>query len=183
MHQVRAGDAKAFEAVVARYWASTALYAQHMVGDVDRASDIAQEAFARLWQRRAAWEPRGSVRIWLLRTSRNLIASEARRQAVRLRWAANVGRESPARPATPLQDAERAELRAAIQQAIDALPARRREVFTLFHVHDLSYREIAEIMEIRPQTVANYLQAAIADLRRLLSPYFPALSSGDAAKQ
>jgi RNA polymerase sigma-70 factor, ECF subfamily len=183
MRQVRSGDTSAFEAVVERYWASTALYAQHMVGDADRASDIAQEAFARLWQRRTEWEPTGSVRVWLLRTARNLIASEARRQSVRLRWAAVARWENPARPSTPLQDMERAELRAAIQRAVEALPARRREVFTLFHIQGLSYREIAEIMDIRPQTVANYLQAAIADLRRLLSTYFPALTPGDATER
>jgi RNA polymerase sigma-70 factor, ECF subfamily len=183
MREVRAGSISAFEAVVERYWSPTAWYAQHLVGDSDRASDIAQEAFARLWQRRHEWEPAGSVRVWLLRTARNLIASEGRKQSVHTRWAARAPWENLKRPYTPLQEIERAELRAAIELALQSLSPRRREVFTLFHIQDLSQREIAEIMGIRPQTVANYLQAAIADMRRLLAPFFPGLSRSDEAKR
>jgi RNA polymerase sigma-70 factor, ECF subfamily len=179
MLQVSSGSVTAFETVVERHWASTVRYARHMVGDPDRASDIAQEAFTRLWQRRADWRPTGSVRIWLLRTARNLIASEARAEAVRARWAARAPWEPQTRPPSPLQETERTELREAINRALDSLSPRRREVFTLFHVQDLSYREIAEVMEIRPQTVANYLQAAIADMRESLAPYFPGLARKD----
>lgn len=182
MVQVRAGSARAFEAVVEAHWSRTAWYAQHLVGDSDQASDVVQEAFTRLWQLRGEWEPTGSVRVWLLRTARNLIVSEARRRSVRARWAARTLGETQKQPSTPLQEMERTELREAIQLAVHSLPPRRREVFTLFHVQDLSYREIAEIMDIRPQSVANYLQAAVADLRRQLGPILPALAAGDSTK-
>ncbi len=181
MQQVRGGSAPAFESIVDLYWEQTARYVQHMVGDPDRASDIAQEAFARLWQRRNEWTATGSVRVWLLRTARNVIVSEARKRAVRMKWATQARGESQKRPSTPLQETEQAELRTAIQRALERLPPRRREVFTLFHIQDLSYREISEIMDIRPQTVANYLQAAIADLRVLLAPFFPALKDSPEA--
>ncbi|HWV57975.1 MAG TPA: sigma-70 region 4 domain-containing protein, partial [Longimicrobiales bacterium] len=65
------------------------------------------------------------------------------------------------------------ELRVAILAAAERLSPRRREAFTLVHIHGLSNREVAEIMDVRPQTVANYLQAAIADLRVALKPFFP----------
>jgi RNA polymerase sigma-70 factor (ECF subfamily) len=41
-------------------------------------------------------------------------------------------------------------------------------IFTLSRTHGLSYREIAEVMEISPQTVANQMSAALAFLRREL---------------
>jgi RNA polymerase sigma-70 factor, ECF subfamily len=183
MIQVRAGSAAAFEVIAERYWLSTARYAHHMVGDQDQAADIAQEAFVRLWQRRGEWEPAGSVRVWLFRTARNLAASDGRRKVVRMRWAEGGGREDAPRPDTPMQELERAELRAAIEGAVRSLPARRSEVFTLFHIENLSYREIAAIMEIRPQTVANYLQAALADLRRLLAPHVFGMTSAKVPHQ
>jgi RNA polymerase sigma factor (sigma-70 family) len=74
---------------------------------------------------------------------------------------------------TPLEDVEALELRAAIQRAVWKLSARRREAFVLFHLQGLSYREISGIMGVRPQTVANYLQAAVGELRILLSDYMP----------
>lgn len=179
MIRARAGSASAFDVIVGRYWAATFQYAYHLVLDSDRASDIAQEAFARLWQRRGQWAPTGSVRVWLLRTARNLVTSDARKQAVRARWAEGGARDELPPPVTPLQELERTELRAAIELAVLSLSPRRAEVFTLFHIQDLSHREIAEIMDIRPQTVANYLQAAIADLRRSLAPVLPGLSSSE----
>jgi RNA polymerase sigma-70 factor, ECF subfamily len=179
MARVRAGDTGAFENLVERLWRRVFLYAYHLVGDADRASDVAQEAFARLWQKRAAWHASGGVEVWLLRTARNVVISEQRKLAVRKRFAVSVSRQEARRPRTPLQDAEDEELRAAIMQAIHRLSQRRREVFTLFHLQGLSYREISEIMEIRPQTVANYLKAALADLRAALAPHLPGLS-GDA---
>src|SRR5437016_4267795 len=54
---------------------------------------------------------------------------------------------------------------AALDRAIAGLPGRRREAFTLVHVQQLSYREAAEVMGIAPQTVANQVAAALAQLR------------------
>jgi len=76
---------------------------------------------------------------------------------------------------SPLDDTEIREVRDAISRAIQALSPRRREAFILFHVRDLSCKEVAHIMDVRPQTVANYLQAALADLRKSLGQHFPVI--------
>jgi DNA-directed RNA polymerase specialized sigma24 family protein len=49
-------------------------------------------------------------------------------------------------------------------------------VFSLFHLQKLSYREISQIMGIRPRSIANHLQAAIADLRSALKDRVPGLA-------
>jgi RNA polymerase sigma-70 factor, ECF subfamily len=177
MERVRCGDVAAFEQLLGRFWTPTLRYARSLIDDEDHANDVAQECFVRLWQRKHEWKCTGSVGIWLLRTARNLTISEQRRGQTRTRWAARLGWEENRRPRTPLQEVERAELRGSMERAIGLLSPRRREVFTLFHLQNFSYREIAEIMEIRPQTVANYLQAAMADLRASLKPFYPSLAS------
>jgi RNA polymerase sigma-70 factor (ECF subfamily) len=177
MERVREGDVAAFEELVDRFWGRTFSYARHLAGDRDRAYDIAQEAFTRLWQRKAEWRPTGSVVVWLLRTARNLVVNDQRKWSVRARWERRASREEIAGPRTPLEEVEGEELRAAMHRAVEALAPRRREAFTLFHLQNLSYREIAEIMEVQPQSVANHLQAAIADLRVSLGAFFPSLSS------
>lgn len=183
MDRVRWGDVAAFERVVEKFWKRTFHYAWHLSGDRDWAYDLAQESFARLWQKKGEWKPTGSVAVWLLRTTRNLVVSEQRRWNIRNRWTRLAGAEESRRPRTPLQEVEDGELRDAIQRAIQELSPRRREAFTLFHLQNLSYREIAEVMEVRPQTVANYLQAAVTDLRAALTPFFPSLAdpNGSAA--
>jgi RNA polymerase sigma-70 factor, ECF subfamily len=178
MAAVRDGDVQAFEQVVERYWARTLLYTQQLTGDRDRALDVAQEAFARLWKKRMDWVPTGSVKAWLFCTSRNIVLSEQRKANVRSAWARRVVWETHRSPITPLQEAEQGELRTAILKAVERLSPRRREAFTLFHLQGLSYREAAEIMEVREQTVANYLQAAIAELRLSLRPFLSAPGEG-----
>lgn len=174
MSRLRDNDASALDELIAGYWRPVVAYAQSFLGDQDAAYDVAQDAFIRLWQRRHLWDPRGSVRVWLLRTARNMSISEHRKRTVRAEWsAANHAQQAGGR--SPLQHTEDHELRAAIHVALQELSARRREAFTLFHLQNLTYREIAEIMGVQQQTVANYLQAALADLRVSLKTYFPAL--------
>lgn len=174
MMRVGWDDADAFGQVMQRYWDRTYRYASQIADDSDRAYDIAQEAFARLWEKRCEWATTGSLGGWLLKTARNLAIAEHRKRRVRERWR---GASSPHRSTaerTPLEDAEATELRQAIQSAIHRLSPRRREVFTLFHLHQLSYEEIAEVLEIRPQTIANHLHAAVMQLRVALRPHLTA---------
>lgn len=131
MSRVRRGDVGAFERLVEQYWPRTLAYSRHLSGDNDRAYDITQEAFARLWERRAEWEDTGSVRIWLLRTARNIVISDQRKWKVRALRAWQIAEESrPAR--TPLEYVESQELSTDITRAIKQLSPRRREAFVLF---------------------------------------------------
>lgn len=172
MCRIRDGDVAAFEELVDSYWSRTLIYARHLCGDSDRAYDVTQETFSRLWATRQSWTPTGSVRVWLFRTARNLVLGDQRKLKIRMKLAFLVEQEyRPVR--TPLEETENLELRSAIGRAIRRLPERRREAFTLFHVQGLSYREISGIMGVRPQTVMNYVQAGIADLRISLAQHFP----------
>lgn len=173
MVRVSAGDVAAYEQLVERMWKGTFLYAYHLLGDRDQATDMAQEAFVRLWQRRAEWDATRSVGAWLSRTTRNMVISDRRKWKVRLQWTVGKGRDEDRRPRTPLQETEASEVRRALEEAIEDLAPRRREVFVLFHQQNLSYREIGEIMGIRPQSVANHLQLALGDLRRMMERFLP----------
>jgi len=171
--RLRDGESMAFNVVVAQQWRRTVAYAFALLDDRDLACDVAQEAFVRLWQARARLDPERPLVPWLLKITRNLCVNERRKLEVRWRWAAQQRQSDQVEPSTPLQDLEIRELNTAIMRAIKSLPPRRREVFTLFHLQKLSYREIAQVMDIRPQSAANHVQAAIADLRTALADYFP----------
>jgi len=174
--RVRASDAAAFEQLVYAHWGRALLYASHLLRNRDEAPDVVQEAFVRLWQRRDELRPEASVVVWIFRTIRNLGISEHRRRKAERRWRQLTGGVLGSGGSTPLREVEREELRSAIDAAVASLSPRRREVFTLFHLENLSYREISDIMGVRPQTVANYLQAALADLRAALKTFFPTLA-------
>jgi RNA polymerase sigma-70 factor (ECF subfamily) len=64
-----------------------------------------------------------------------------------------------------------AELQRLAAAAVARLPERRREVFRLAREEGLSYQEIADILHLSLQTVANHTSLAMADLRTALRPY------------
>jgi RNA polymerase sigma-70 factor (ECF subfamily) len=130
----------------------------------DAAEDVAQRTFLRLWERRASWQADGSLRGLLYRVARNFAISDRRRDGAAARFAATAVLDLHPAP-TPIQLLEDHQLRRELERAIHSLPERRREVFILRCVHDLSYKEIAEVMETSTQTVANQLSAALSTLR------------------
>ena len=169
--RIRDGDEAAFGTVVEQEWESLLAYVSALVDDPDIAEDAVQEAFVRLWDRRRRWRFPGSARSILYRIARNLAFNERRHWRVRRQWAVRRRQDPPARSATPGQLLDARELTDAATRAIAALPERRREVFELIRFHNLTYRETADVMGISPQTVANQMTAALADLGRALAPW------------
>lgn len=173
--RLRARDRSALDEIMALYWQPLVAYAERLVASRDAAEDIVQETMVRLWAAHADWTPADRLRGLVYRIARNLALNERRRVRVRERHDDAARALAGPPPRTPLEDTERAEIRSAVAQALDALPARRREVFILGWYHGHSYREIAEIMDISPQTVANQMSAALNDLRGQLRPRLDAL--------
>jgi len=169
----RAGDTAAFEELLAQFWDRIVAYVERLLGDRDVARDIAQDAFVRLWTKRHQWIESASIPAFLYHTARNLTIDEHRRDQVRkhgvvMRYGGEI--ESPP---TPARDLETEELRRILETAVNALSPQRREVFCLYYEHNMSYRQIAATMGIKPQVVANYMSAALAALRETLKPMLP----------
>ena len=163
-------DPAALGVILERYWAAVVRFASSFLRSPDAAEDVAQETFVRLWERRDAWQQEGSLRALLFQITRNLSLDEIRRRSARER----ADREAvpPTLRHTAAEHVEQEELGEIIARAVRALPPRRREVFVLVRHHGLSYREAAQVLDLAPQTVANHLSMAMADLRDSLAPYF-----------
>ncbi len=169
LSRIRRADSGALGILLERHWAPVVRYVLGLLDSRDAAEDVAQETFVRLWERREAWALEGSVRALLFRVARNLSLDELRRRSAQQRTARAAHRTRL--QLTPDETLESLELRSVIGRAVDSLPQRRRDVFILVHHHGLSYRETAEVLDLSPQTVANHLAMALADLRKLLMPH------------
>lgn len=165
---LRAGEPWSLQRLLDAHWDGVVRYAEGILADTGDAQDAAQEAFVRLWERRETWSIEGSVRGLLYTMARNAALDELRRRDRRAAVATAVPAPEPTRPD---RDAEGSELRRAAEGAVRRLPAQRREVFRLVREHGLSHREIADVLGLSPQTVANHMSLALADLRRALRPY------------
>lgn len=167
--RLASGDVHALDQVLDSHWDAVVSYASVSVGCNDLAEDLAQEAFIALWTGRHEWDRDIQLRPLLLRMVRNRSLNEIRFQEVRSRFRAQVQRLEEARgPANPSQYLEQRELENAFSKAFRALSPRKQEVFTLARFQGLSYKEIAAVLGISPQTVANQMSAALNELRLAL---------------
>ncbi len=164
--RAREGDRQAFGDLVTRYMRRAYYQALGLVGSHEDALDLSQEAFARAFRARRSLDPERPFYAWLYQILRRLCFNFLRDRRTRTqKLAAAAGwlaEEASARAAAgdPSRIAIRAELRARVAAAIDALPDREREVLVLKEFEGLRYREIAELLGIPMGTVMSRLYAA-----------------------
>jgi RNA polymerase sigma-70 factor (ECF subfamily) len=165
------GDADAFDALFDRHYASVYNFARTMLGNRGGPDEVLQETFLAVAQNAEKYAPRGRFRPWLMRIARNLCLN--RIQADRLRRAAMAGSDlvltdRAAESVGPAETVDSDERTAAIRAAIAALPDSQREAITLYAFEQMSYREIAEVMEAPINTVKTLIRRGRASLARKL---------------
>jgi len=170
IRRLRASDERALELLVAAYWQRLSRFVEGILGRAGGGEDVVQETFIRLWMRRKELRLQGSFRAFLYTMARNAAIDERRRLGRRTVLANRA--DPPQTPSSPLAAAEASQLQAVATQAISALPPRRREVFRLARFEGLSYKEIAEVMGLSPQTVANQMSRALTELHETLDRVF-----------
>ncbi|NNM07457.1 MAG: RNA polymerase sigma-70 factor [Gemmatimonadetes bacterium] len=173
---LRSDDPEALRHLMESYWEPLVGFAQRILSGAGDPEDTVQTAFVRLWSRRYDLDEAGSLRAFLYTIVRNASLDELRKRT--RRDEAQSSATPPASPRTPYEDVQGAELQRLAAAAVARLPERRREVFRLVREEGLSYQEVADIMDLSAQTVANHMSLAMADLRTALKPYFPDRLSG-----
>jgi RNA polymerase sigma-70 factor (ECF subfamily) len=178
----RRGEVAAFEPLVERYRERVWRLALGYVRDREEAWDVAQEAFIRAWQALPSFREQSAFYTWLFRIVVNVATDRVRARAARGRafGADPVPEEEWERVMTdpaagPDEAATRTEERARIQRALEALPEHHRAIIMLSDLEGLSYREIAEVLDIPMGTVMSRLHNARKRLRQVLGPLLVAL--------
>jgi RNA polymerase sigma-70 factor (ECF subfamily) len=147
---------------------------------MEDAEDIVQDVFLRLWERGAHFAFDDPLP-YLYQAARNAATSAARKKDVRARWQVALRAESDSGSSTVEIDLEERELDAAVAAAIDSLPERCREIFTMHRQQDLTYPEIARVLGISVKTVETQMGRALKALRSRLVHYTATLGSVVAA--
>lgn len=177
VRRCQAGDVAAFEPLVEKYRERVWRLAYQFLRDREDAWDCAQEAFVRAYQSISAFRGQSAFYTWLFRITVNIATDRLRSRGARARafgpdlvpeeeWA----RTAADPRATPDEVAEQVERRARIETALDALPPRARTIIMLSDVEGLSYREIADVLNVPIGTVMSRLHNARKRLRGLLGP-------------
>jgi RNA polymerase sigma-70 factor (ECF subfamily) len=112
-----------------------------------QAQEIAQEAFLRLYRRGPEGIPPGEIRFWIYRVARNLAVNEIRRRNTRARLKdaiAGIFRPAPPDPEAVLESAETERL---VLLLLGTLPEHQRAALLLREQEEMSYREIATVLD------------------------------------
>ena len=134
--------------------------------DPDDADDLVQDAFLRVLERIATFDPSRAFEPWFTRLLVNLGLDQRRKQSVR-RTESHDPAWLPGGP-RPDREAERAELRSSLSRALEQLPDRQRLIVTLFEIDGQSTEEIAGMLKVTQVTVRWHLHQARRALRQVL---------------
>jgi len=168
------GNLFAFEEIVKRYQRRVYGIAYRIVRRHDVADDVAQEAFIRALNALASFDVARPFGPWICRIAANLAVNHTRSPEAREDPLPEGHAETPAHNPGPLDGVLEGEARGVLAAAIARLPAEQRAVFVLRVVEELSYKEIAEALDISIGTVMSRLSRAREKLREALTPYLGA---------
>lgn len=173
---VLAGDGECFRRLVDRYSGSVFNLAYRMTGNAADAEDLTQESFLQAYARLQDFRLGARFHPWIYTIALNLCRSHLRRRTLS-RWlwperrdeaGGPPAREPPARAPDPEQELLAREGEACLRRAIEALPAKYREVFVLRQAQGLPYEEIAGVLGLPLGTVEARLFRARRRLLRSL---------------
>jgi RNA polymerase sigma-70 factor (ECF subfamily) len=166
--RVLAGDTRAFEGIVRRWQSPLINFAYRFCRDRGRAEEMAQEAFLRAFRNLASWRQESAFSTWLFALATNLYCTELRRlPPITLPF--DEIRE-PADPHAIDGGLKQRNQSAAIHKAVQTLPAKYREVLTLYYFHEMDVPSTARSLNLPKGTVKAHLFRALNLLRGKLKP-------------
>ena len=159
-----------FEALMLPHLDAAHNLAKWLLRNEQDAQDVVQEAFLRAFKSFGGFHG-SNGRAWLLTIVRNTSYTLLKKNRVAdlttpFDEEIHASGDESVSAATILERSEDTEL---IREAMDELPAEFREILTLRHQEDLSYKEIADIAQIAPGTVMSRLARARAKLKECLA--------------
>ena len=176
MGRTKAGDRAAFDELVGLLRTRSFRLARSLVGSPEDALDLTQEAFLRAYRSRASYRDGESFMPWFHRILRNTCFSHLRRRSLVERRSLSAGSDEddgdwtlPDDEPPPSAGMEADEQASTFWSAFRALRATDREILALRHFEELSYRDIAQRLEIPEGTVMSRLFHARRRLREELA--------------
>jgi RNA polymerase sigma-70 factor (ECF subfamily) len=171
--RVLEGDTEAFGTLVDRYQNEFAAYAKYMTGSEDEAADVIQESLVRAYKWLRRCNDRGKFKGWFFRIVSNQCKTRLtrwkRRPVESLAGAASY----EAAQDDPHGNAEAADLRGRVYEALHELPTDQREALVLRYVDGLGVVEMAELLRVSVSAVKMRLLRGRAVLRERLRGIVP----------
>jgi RNA polymerase sigma-70 factor (ECF subfamily) len=168
-------DEDAFGRLVEKYKSRVFNMALSITRNPETADDIAQEAFIRAYFGLPRFKFKSSFGTWLYRITMNLVKDHLRKKERTPKLSIEEIKENPFGQEDEVRKREdekiQEERRVFVHQFIRTLPEKYQVILTLRDIHEFSYGEISNILNISPGTVDSRLHRARRMLRKKIEPY------------
>ncbi len=186
MLRVKRGDRVAFATLVEKYKQPLMNFIFRTLRDETEAEDLAQNVFLQVYKSRARYQRTAKFSTWLFTIARNLCLNEIRRRsrhpAESLEETHSENEDMPSRQYEdkkvflPTENVLHGELARKIEEALDELPENQRTAILLCRQDELSYEEIAEVLDCSLSATKSLIHRGRETLKEKLKPY---LKTGD----
>mgnify|MGYP000927953059 CR=1 FL=1 len=178
----QSGDLEAFDRIVIAYQSQVYGLAYRLMGNYDDANDLAQEVFIACFRKIGQFRGDSRLQTWLYRIVVNM-AKNAWKRRERRGYSKTISideinadddaptYELPSDSPDPRRQVEAFEASNALQGCLDKLNTEQREALVLRCVQDLSYEEIADILNCNLGTVKSRINRARSELRKLMKDF------------
>jgi RNA polymerase sigma-70 factor (ECF subfamily) len=187
IQQLRAGDEQAFKSLVVNYQDLVYNTALGVVQNSEDAEDVAQEVFIQVYRSIDQFKGDARLSTWIYRITTTKALDHIRSRKRKKRFAFITSLFGPndelvhepvdfQHPGVALDRKEQAAL---LFKMIEQLPDNQKVAFTLHKTEELSYQEIADVMQLSVSAVESLLFRARQNLRKLLEKYYQQNNSQD----
>ncbi|MCC5835170.1 MAG: sigma-70 family RNA polymerase sigma factor [Opitutales bacterium] len=169
MLRLQAGDLKAFDEIVLRWQNPLINYFHRSIQPREQAEDLAQMVFIRVYKAASGYEPRAKFSTYLFQIARHHLINHYRHQSRRpldIQDPADIQAVSPEDSTIALNDLE-----AIFEKTLEHLPENQRTAILLLKQQELSYQEIAEIMDASEGAVKTWIFRARQFLKQALKDF------------
>lgn len=158
---LKKGEEGAFNALYQRHWAVLYQQVYRILRDDDECKDVVQEVFSNLWLKRGQLTENTNIGAYLYVQGRNRVFNIIAKQRVRRDYVNSIAQFMEQADINTVDLLEAKEIAVRVEQEIQELPSRMREIFILSRKEGHSHKEIAEVLGLSEQTVKKQVQNAL----------------------
>lgn len=154
-----------FKYIYDQYFDAIRSYLYYRSGDTELATDIAQEAFIKVWEKQFDYELK-RIKALLYKISGDMFISHIRREKVAGKYQKEI--KFTYKEENNDNTLEYEELKQNYEKALAKLPEKQRVVFLMSRMEELKYKEIAERLKISVKAVEKRMSIALSELKKTL---------------
>lgn len=172
LEQLKAGDHDAFTWLYNSYWSQVYNFSRLYISSVEDCKEIVQQVFVKVWEARALIKEKENFKGFLFIITRNIVFNLSKKSFNESFYKMSVlsaFSDSMEQGSCEIEEEIMAsQLNDYINQLVDTLPTRQREVFILSRRHHLSYKEISFRLNISEKTVEQHIYKVLKFLKENL---------------